>query len=86
LAIAFHDLRMSAGQDPVVNGVNATNGHVHTNGRRTPSMSGLSLTEYSANPSPPSARKQTSIKQLVPDELLLPNGHPDVWPFLQYSN
>jgi hypothetical protein len=55
------------------NGVNG-----YTNGRRIPSISGLSMTEYSANPSPPSGNKQASIKKLVPDHLLLPNGHPDV--------
>ncbi|KAI1653093.1 threonine dehydratase I [Daldinia decipiens] len=41
---------------------------------RTPSPSGLSLTEYSANPSPPSERRQ---KDVIPQEFLLPNGHPD---------
>ncbi|KAK6949114.1 hypothetical protein Daesc_009187 [Daldinia eschscholtzii] len=41
---------------------------------RTPSPSGLSLTEYSANPSPPSERRQ---KEVIPQEFLLPNGHPD---------
>ncbi|KAI1806338.1 threonine dehydratase I [Daldinia bambusicola] len=40
---------------------------------RTPSPSGLSLTEYSANPSPPSERRQ----KVIPQEFLLPNGHPD---------
>lgn len=70
---------MSASEDPVVNAANGINVFSKTNGRRTPSLSGLSLTEYSANPSPPSsADKQARIKQIVPDELLLPNGHPDV--------
>lgn len=50
----------------------------YTNGRRSPSISGLSMTEYSANPLPQSGDKQASIKKLVPDHLLLPNGHPDV--------
>ncbi|KAH6657914.1 threonine dehydratase-like protein [Truncatella angustata] len=68
---------MSADEDPVVNGVNGVSGHKQSNGRRTPSLSGLALTEYSANPSPRSADKQARIKQLVPDHLLLPNGHPD---------
>lgn len=53
---------------------NGVNGHVP----RTPSLSGLSLTEYSANPSPPSERKQDKIRQIVPEEYILPNGHPDV--------
>ncbi|KAH9903762.1 threonine dehydratase-like protein [Xylariomycetidae sp. FL2044] len=57
------------------NGVrtNGVNGHTP----RTPSLTGLSLTEYSANPSPPSEDKQARIKKIVPDEYLLPNGHPD---------
>ncbi|KAI8623780.1 threonine dehydratase-like protein [Xylariaceae sp. FL1651] len=52
---------------------NGANGHVP----RTPSLSGLSLTEYSANPSPPSQRTRNCIKDIVPDEFILPNGHPD---------
>ncbi|KAI1407597.1 threonine dehydratase I [Hypoxylon sp. FL1857] len=52
---------------------NGVNGHVP----RTPSLSGLSLTEYSANPSPPSERRQDKIKGIVPEEFILPNGHPD---------
>ncbi|KAI0473580.1 threonine dehydratase [Xylariaceae sp. FL0804] len=59
-----------ANGNKVVNGVN---GH----GRRTPSMSGLSLTEYSANPLPQAEDEQAKIKSIVPDEFLLPNGHPD---------
>lgn len=53
---------------------NGVNGHVP----RTPSLSGLSLTEYSANPSPPSERRLERIQSIVPDEFILPNGHPDV--------
>lgn len=56
----------SSSGDPVVNG--------HT--PRTPSLSGLSLTEYTANPSPP-CDSQAAIKKLLPDEYLLPNGNPD---------
>ena len=53
------------------------------NGHRphTPSMSGLSLTEYSANPSPPSPQSedhQAHIRSIIPEEFILPNGHPDV--------
>ncbi|KAI1341186.1 threonine dehydratase [Xylariaceae sp. FL0016] len=55
------------------NMANGVNGHTP----RTPSMSGLSLTEYSANPSPPSEDKKARIKSIVPDEYILPNGHPD---------
>ena len=45
---------------------------------RTPSLSNLSLTEYSARPSPPRGDRKTHIKKIVPDEFLLPNGNPDV--------
>lgn len=39
----------------------------------------MSLTEYSVNPStPPSEQAQSRMKQLVPEEFLLPNGYPDV--------
>jgi threonine dehydratase len=73
--------------DPVVNGTangSGTNGTATNYSRphtpRNPSLSGLALTEYSANPSPPraGADKQAQIQKIVPDELLLPNGHPDV--------
>ncbi|KAI1500166.1 threonine dehydratase [Biscogniauxia marginata] len=59
----------------LANGVrNGVNGHVP----RTPSRSGLSLTEYSANPSPPpSEDNQARIRTIVPHEFILPNGHPD---------
>ncbi|KAK7961723.1 Bcilv1 [Apiospora aurea] len=59
-------------QEPQTNGTaNHANGHT----RQTPSMSGLSLTEYSVNPtSPPRA---TRSEPLVPEDYLLPNGHPD---------
>ncbi|KAI1077592.1 threonine dehydratase I [Whalleya microplaca] len=52
---------------------NGVNGHAP----RTPSLSGLSLTEYSANPSPPSEHRQARISKIVPEEFILPNGHPD---------
>ncbi|CAJ2500152.1 Uu.00g030050.m01.CDS01 [Anthostomella pinea] len=55
---------------------NGVNGNGHT--PRTPSLTGLSLTEYSANPSPPSEDKQARIRSIVPEHFLLPNGHPDV--------
>ena len=53
------------------------------NGHRphTPSMSGLSLTEYSANPTPPSPQSedhQARIRNILPEEFILPNGYPDV--------
>ncbi len=75
--------------DVVANGVpngaangsaNGSNTDTDTRPRppRTPSMSGLSLTEYSANPSPPSEAKRSRFKSVVPEEFILPNGHPDV--------
>ncbi|KAI0178504.1 threonine dehydratase I [Hypoxylon sp. FL1284] len=58
----------------VANGAsNGVNGHVP----RTPSLTSLSLTEYSANPSPPSERQRERIQTIVPEEFILPNGHPD---------
>jgi hypothetical protein len=65
--------------DPIVavpaNGaVNGTNGESRP---QTP-MTGMALTEYSANPSTPSAEKQARLKEIVPDEYLLPTGYPDV--------
>ncbi len=71
------------GANPVVNGISngSANGSESTerpHTPRTPSMSGLSLTEYSANPSPPSEAKRSRFKTIVPEEYILPNGHPDV--------
>lgn len=43
------------------------------------SVGNLALTEYSAMPSPPSEDATANkMKRIVPDEFLLPNGHPDV--------
>ena len=39
---------------------------------------GMALTEYSVNPSPPSEEKRARIRELVPEDYLLPNGYPDV--------
>jgi threonine dehydratase len=50
----------------------------HTNGLaspRTPKHTGLALTEYTANPSPPNGHTPTNT--VVPPEFLLPTGHPD---------
>ncbi|KAK3291814.1 threonine ammonia-lyase precursor [Chaetomium fimeti] len=44
---------------------------------RTPSLSSFSLTEYSAKPMPSSESRNSHIKNIVPDEFLLPNGNPD---------
>jgi threonine dehydratase len=66
------DTSMTNGK--VTNGVN---GHGHV--PRTPSLSVVSLPEYSPNSSPPSEDDyQARSRMIVPDEYLLPNGHPDV--------
>ncbi|KAJ4419694.1 threonine deaminase [Neurospora sp. IMI 360204] len=69
------------GAEPLL--VNGASLHVvnGVNGERpaSPSSVGnLALTEYSAKPSPPSEDATTNkMKDIVPDEFLLPNGHPD---------
>jgi threonine dehydratase len=50
---------------------NGTNG---VSSPRTPRNTGFSLTEYTANPSPPS---ETKVNNGIPDAFLLPNGYPD---------
>ncbi|KAI8719582.1 Threonine dehydratase [Fusarium sp. LHS14.1] len=57
----------------VVNGTNGTNGDTRPH---TPTT-GMALTEYSANPSTPSEEKRAQIKEIVPEEYLLPTGYPD---------
>ncbi|RYP25551.1 hypothetical protein DL766_007006 [Monosporascus sp. MC13-8B] len=52
---------------------NGMNGHVPC----TPSFSGLSLTEYSTSPSLSPEDYHHRIRQIVPDEYVLPNGRPD---------
>ncbi|KAJ2972652.1 hypothetical protein NUW58_g9140 [Xylaria curta] len=51
-----------------------TNGHTP----RTPSLSGLSLTEYSANPTTPPGTASSRVTDIIPPEFILPSGHPDV--------
>jgi len=70
-------------EDSGVNGVpNGVTYEANTDRRphtpRNPSLSGLSLTEYSSNPSPPSRERRDRIRKIVPDEYILPNGNPDV--------
>lgn len=43
---------------------------------RTPKNTGLALTEYTANPSPPAESPKKDHG--VPEAFLLPNGYPDV--------
>lgn len=74
--------------EPTANGavVNGTSGTSTPSGsvynprtpQRTPSLSGLALTEYSAKPSPSPEERSARKKSIVPDEFILPNGHPDV--------
>lgn len=57
-------------------------GEAKTNGipqAETPAVNSLSLTEYTANPSPPSSTPKEKISHAgVPQEYLLPSGYPDV--------
>lgn len=58
---------------------NGNGAHKEPNGRPETPTGTMSLTEYSVNPStPPSEEARTRMKQLVPEDLLLPNGYPDV--------
>ncbi|TGO61947.1 hypothetical protein BCON_0023g00050 [Botryotinia convoluta] len=54
-----------------------TNGEKTPNHPRTPSLTSFSLTEYSANPSPPSESTKSKISSIIPQEFILPNGYPD---------
>ena len=65
---------------PSLNGQTETNGDAGVNGYRPETPAGrMALTEYSINPSPPSSeRRSDRMRQLVPEDLLLPNGYPDV--------
>jgi threonine dehydratase len=45
---------------------------------RTPKQTGLALTEYTANPSPPSDDLKSKAQEAVPQAFILPNGTPDV--------
>ncbi|KAF7960466.1 hypothetical protein EAE96_000146 [Botrytis aclada] len=54
-----------------------TNGEKIPHHPRTPSLTSFSLTEYSANPSPPSESTKSKVSSIVPQEFILPNGYPD---------
>lgn len=45
---------------------------------QTPKLDSLALTEYTANPTPPSMRSSPTALPKVPEASLLPNGFPDV--------
>lgn len=63
---------------PSLNGVAAAESGLNGAAGRPETPSGdLALTEYSAKPSPPSEDKGARIRQLVPDDMLLPDGYPD---------
>lgn len=57
---------------------NGTNGIITP---RTPKNRAFALTEYTANPSPPSESTKPKTNQVVPEAFLLPNGYPDVCNF-----
>jgi hypothetical protein len=68
-----------------------TNGTVSdTNGHRRPETPAgrMALTDYSINPSPSSEAKTAKLRSAVPEDLLLPNGYPDVrlYPWEKYEN
>ncbi|MCJ1322341.1 hypothetical protein MMC15_007689 [Xylographa vitiligo] len=44
---------------------------------QTPKINGLSLTEYTANPSPPTENTTPNSSSPVPEAFLLPDGYPD---------
>ncbi|GAW21195.1 hypothetical protein ANO14919_107130 [Xylariales sp. No.14919] len=72
---------MTNGSQDGVNGNSTSNANANVNGNghisRTPSLSGLSLTEYSANPTPPSETTSSRVTDIIPPEFILPSGHPD---------
>lgn len=61
------------GQNGLTNGVNGTQ-----RPSTPPTHSGMSLTEYSANPQTPSPEKRERVKSVLPEDFLLPDGTPDV--------
>lgn len=65
----------SFGQNGGVNGVNGDQRPF-----TPPSRPGMSLTEYSAYTQTPVSEKQDRVRSVVPDDLLLPDGTPDVRP------
>ncbi len=73
------DTNEGAEVNGLANGINGTGATPHRpQTPRNPSFSGLALTEYTAEPSPPSLERAARIWKIVPAEYILPNGHPDV--------
>lgn len=61
----------------IPNGVNGRSPFIS----RTPSLTSLSLTEYTANPSPPRTgdkHGKERVTDVVPLDYQLPSGYPDV--------
>lgn len=50
----------------------------HGTHRSHNSRTSMALTDYSINPSTPSDQKRQRIRDMIPEDFLLPNGHPDV--------
>lgn len=62
-----------------VHGVTEINNSRRLNGsHRHMSRTSMALTDYSVNPSTPSDQRRQQIKDIIPEDFLLPNGHPDV--------
>jgi hypothetical protein len=66
----------SESDDP--HGVTEINKRRHGMHRSRTSRTSMALTDYSVNPSTPSDLKRQHIRDLIPEDFLLPNGHPDV--------
>ncbi|KAG6010031.1 hypothetical protein E4U21_000473 [Claviceps maximensis] len=64
---------------PLVGDAEANGIADEVNGPRRPETPAgrMALTDYSINPSPPSEEKTARMRKAVPEDLLLPDGHPD---------
>ena len=56
--------------------VNGVNGYDRPS--TPPTRGGLALTEYSVNPTTPSAERRERLRKIVPEDFLLEDGNPDV--------
>ena len=64
---------------PLTNGISTNTGPgTGTHTPQTPKLNTLSLTEYTAYPTPPSELNRARARSLVPEAFILPNGTPDV--------